>query len=106
IAFFKNFQQSSLPFVPIIVLFALLGVEAQAAALEGTRLIKSSRKRLVWSFLGRRYRKLGPRARQHLLARRRRLNRNILGTILTFSLLIGIASASLFLRLSAGPLDL
>ncbi len=37
---------------------------------------------------------------------RRRLNRRILGTVLGFSLTMGIAAALLFLRLSAGPLDL
>ncbi len=45
-------------------------------------------------------------SRAHFLARRRRLNRNILGTILTFALIFGITSAALFLRLSAGALDL
>lgn len=43
---------------------------------------------------------------EHRLTDRRRLNRNILGTLLTLTLIFGLASAALFLRLSAGPLDL
>jgi hypothetical protein len=65
-----------------------------------------SGKRRIWRFLGRKPRKMTAHARRRMLLRRRRLNRRIVGTALIVLLTVGIAASALFLRLSAGPLDL
>ena len=67
---------------------------------------QSFRKRLIWNLLGQRKKHLTAEQRARMLYRRRVLNRRILATVLGFSLVMGIFAAALFLRLSAGPLDL
>ncbi|MES2906304.1 MAG: AsmA-like C-terminal domain-containing protein [Pseudomonadota bacterium] len=67
---------------------------------------QSSRKRLIWSFLGQKRKTMSAEARRHMIIRRTRLNRRILGFVLGVSLIIGISASALFLRLTTGPLDL